>query len=165
MRTIIPLIIVVCLLLYGCNGKCDGYAPENLEISWTDYNPLRKVSRYYGYYNTGRLHSRDTVRLYGYIMGFGDTNYYRSAYENPDCAYSGCCYVTVFITDNPEKTFAKDKGLSLPMYDVVENMEWLLDYHAKQKVYVTCFCEPVDPLWDACSWLVNITKVINVIID
>ena len=164
MKIKILTLLIICLSLDGCSRKCDGYAPEGSEISWTDYNSVRDVHGYFMYKKTADQHKNDTVRICGYIIGSNDTNYYRSEYY--EVVDEGRSNVRVFISDDPTFRFnsGMDRGkyLLLGINGTLEQMEWLLDYKAGQKVYVTGFCYAVEPEDDkGCSWLTyfNISSV------
>ncbi len=156
-------VAIVSLATVSCNKNdcerctittepCTGYAPDGIEISWTDYNTVEAVHAYFKHVYTAKEHKNDTVRLCGYIVGYNDTNYYRTQYENPYCGL-----VNVYITDNPEKQFMSSGGLCIPLVGKQEQMGWLLEYRAKQKVFVTSFCDATDPAGNLCNWVVTAT--------
>ena len=146
MRTKTIVIIFGCLLISGCGTKCDGYAPS--EISWTDYNTVEKVRNYFKYKHTGEAHREDTVRICGYIIGNGDTGYYRSKYENAEHSH-----ICVDITDDSLDTYRLPRGgkMFMCMCGLVDKMEWLKDYQTGQKVYVTGFCHTLGYVVDICT--------------
>lgn len=154
MKTKVYVLIICCMLVYGC-GKtnCSGYAPEGGEISWTDYNSVNKVLNYFKYKHTADQHSTDTVLMCGYIIGTEDTDYYRSIYEN---AGGELC---IYMTDDPQDRYngrARGGKLSIPLHGRKEEMEWLKDYKAGQRVRVKGFCYATDSETDGgCFWIVR----------
>ena len=160
-------VAIVSLATASCNKNncenctittepCTGYAPEGVEVSWTDYNTVESVGKYFKYKHTADMHRQDTIRVCGYILGFDDTNYYRSAYTSPQIPGE----IMVYITDNPDKQFqGSGDGIALPLVGNPEQMDWLLEYKAKQKVYLTAFCCATDPAGSACAWIVEIHAI------
>ena len=140
---------------------CDGYAPEEIYVSWTDYNSVDAIANYFRYVNTCRQHERDTVRLYGYILGYDDSNYYRSKFENPDHGI-----ISLYISENPKKQFVgRGEGHACILDGIPEHMEWLTEYKAGQKVYVTSLIHASNPWGDSqCFWSFHI-KAIDCIVE
>lgn len=151
MKTKIITLLLCSTLLYGCNGKCDGYAPKRIKISWSDYNSVKTVLYYFQYWKSAEMHMNDTVRICGYIIGNGDSNYYRTLYEHPKPGD------ILYMTDDPNDNFRLPRGgkFSLPIRCNIEKMEWLKDYKAGEKIYVKGFCYAKSPADDGgCSWIV-----------
>ena len=162
-RVIAMIMSISILSLYGCKMNCDGYAPKSVDISWDNYNSVKAVRDYFKYYNTAEQHRHDTIRMCGYILGDGDTNYYRTIYENAE--YDG---VWVRITDDPNDWLdgrARGGKLVMPMGGTLEQMAWLREYRTGQKVYVTGFCYPGDPEDDSGCYWTTLFQVINVVVN
>lgn len=161
--TISITIVVSILSLYGCKMKCDFYAPGGSDISWNNYNSVERVHNYFKYYNTAEQHLHDTIKMCGYIIGDGDTNYYRSEYDNADGDV-----IWVHITDDPNDVYdgqARGGKLSMPIGGSLKQMEWLKEYTKGQKVYVTGFCHTADPEDDRGCYWTTIFHVINVFVS
>lgn len=167
MKTKVLILTICCIFLYSCNSKCDGYAPDDIQISWSDYNTVRTVDNYFAYPKTAALHKNDTVRVCGYILGKDDADYYISLYENPDRFLTDdsveVSFVSVMITDDPDDRLdgrAHSGRLYIPLHVSLEQMEWLKDYEAGEKIFVKGFCAATDPISDkGCTWIVKMQAI------
>ena len=69
-KFLIPLLPLL-VLLAGCKEKpsgCVEYAPADANISWTDYNSVSNVVKYFRCHeNTLNQHLGDTLMLIGYL--------------------------------------------------------------------------------------------------
>ena len=167
MKTKAIILMICCFFLYNCGSKCGGYAPENVKISWTEYNTERAVNKYFKYPKTAALHKNDTVLICGYILGEDDTGYYRSLYEKPVRFLNDdgeeMCIVVVDITDDPDDRF---DGRAHPgrhysqIFGSLEQMEWLKNYKAGTKIFAKVFCAASDPMDDSgCTWLIKMHAI------
>lgn len=167
MKTKAIILMICCFFLYSCNSKCDGYAPETVKISWTEYNTVRAVDNYFKYPKTAALHKNDTVLICGYILGKDDTGYYRSLYEKPVRFLNDdgeeICIVAVDITDDPDDRFdgrAHPGRHYSPIFGSLEQMEWLKNYKAGTKIFAKVFCAASDPMDDSgCTWLIKMQAI------
>ncbi len=63
--------LAICFLVNGCRKKenCQDYAPNELSISWTDYNSVSALCNYFGCHKkTAIQHYGDTLKVMGYII-------------------------------------------------------------------------------------------------
>ena len=156
-RTIVA-IAGIMLLIQGCGKtKCDGYAPEGTEISWTAYNTVEQVHDYFSYLNTSNQHKADTVMMWGYVIGKDDTNYFRSEYESAER------WLLVFLCDDPTARLHDGRHagrVSVNVYGSLDKMEWILDYRVGKRVFLKGFCHASDPTDDrGCHWLVDFNVI------
>ncbi len=55
---------------------CEWYAPEGVNVSWTDYNTVSSVIAYFsGHRETLREHSGDTIKIEGWVCRMDSINY------------------------------------------------------------------------------------------
>lgn len=149
---VIPILMLACLMFTSCGNKCNGYAPKGTEISWTDYNSVDAVARYFGYVNTSREHQHDTVRVTGYALGYGDTNYYLNQYNSASLHNNKA---GVVLSGDPNKTSISQGGYVIILYGNIGTMEWLKDYKAGQKIRVAGSCYADQPMDDkGCKYTV-----------
>ena len=91
------LIILLPLLAAGCKEKetaCAEYAPADTAISWTDYNSVSDVVKYFRCHKkTSDLHHGDTLKIMGYVCK-GYPNHWSPSY------IVGNDYHLVTLTDN-----------------------------------------------------------------
>lgn len=167
MKTKAIILMICCFFLYNCGSKCDGYAPENVKISWTEYNTVRTVNNYFKYRKTAALHKNDTVLICGYILGKDDTGYYRSLYEKPVRFLNDdgeeICSISVRMTDDPDDRYdgrAHPGRRFIPIDGSLEQMEWLKNYKAGTKIFAKGFCAATDPMDDSgCTWIVKMHAI------
>lgn len=118
MERILKVIVVlsVCAIVTCCSKYCDSrscmdkypdlynpYTPSEYAISWTDYNSLLEVQRYFLYHDsTVSRHDGDTIMLYGnvtnilsYVPRAGDSGFYLTNDENG--GYGEDCFRMVEI--------------------------------------------------------------------
>lgn len=72
MKKVIFLAFVNIFLLSSCSKQmfCNNepYAPEGAEVSWTDYNSVPDLIKYFqGHDSTLSRHEGDTIKMYGYF--------------------------------------------------------------------------------------------------
>ena len=151
-RTIVA-IAGIMLLIQGCGKtKCDGYAPEGTEISWTAYNTVEQVVDYFSYLYTSNQHRTDTVMMWGYVIGKDDTNYFRSEYESAEH------FLLVYLCDDPTARRVDGgnhvRRIAINVYGSLDRMEWILDYRVGKRVFLKGFCFASDSFGGgACNWL------------
>lgn len=154
--------IIVCFALFvvalcvSCGTKCDGFAPSNVSISWTGYNSVDAVFGFFKYYNTANQHAKDTVRVMGYALGHGDSNFYKTQYSS-EAEYN---YVGLLISSNPDKQYLSQPGYVIVLQGDTATMAWVKDYKAGQLIRAKGFCYAADPMDDkGCQFTVDMTAV------
>lgn len=67
----LTILIPLLALFAGCGlnlEKCAEFAPEELEISWTDYNSVKACADYFHCYaGTCKKHATDTIKICGWL--------------------------------------------------------------------------------------------------
>ena len=148
--------LLVMALCVSCGAKCDGYAPSNVNVSWSEYNSVDAVFNFFKYSNTAKQHTEDTIRVMGYALGYGDSNYYKSLYDS-DAIYN--C-VSLLISDDPEKQSLSQQGSVILLSGDTITMAWLKDYKAGQLILAKGSCYAADPMDDkGCRFTVEMTAV------
>ena len=66
-RILIVALIAISFALTGCKEESEDNAPAGLSISWTDYNTVDAVQKYFVCHPaTLKSHAGDTIRVSGY---------------------------------------------------------------------------------------------------
>ena len=143
---VVAIVLVgIVTLFYGCDVKCDGYAPAGAKISWNEYNSVRDVQEYFQYEKTARKHQQDTVWIcgYGVLSGHG--------YESQVAKTGNHIYVP--LSDDSNLT-----GMTGPIICVIGdtvNLNWWKNYREGQMVRIKGFCRAGDPMV-GCSYSVAV---------
>lgn len=153
-KLLIPL-LVLPLLSVGCTEKptgCVEYAPEDANISWTDYNSVSDVMNYFHCHKkTSALHNGDTLKIKGLVCK-GYPEHWTPGY------IIGADYSVLTLTDNPsqqETSHLHMINITLPE-EISEQFRQNLDEYMELEWYVTGILHSahdwLSPLSDCCSY-------------
>lgn len=159
MKKITPYLVVLFVLLnVSCSKKCVDFAPEDTEISWSDYNEVDAVLRYFNNHcGTIMTHQKDTIRVCGYM-----------AMYTAECLRNQDLPTDFFLKRNKNSSGGAN---GLPIYLLMhsswadgweEKKEELISF-ADEKIYVlgeVSYDQFYDMGVDGCC---NLTMVVNAI--
>ena len=133
MKKIVTIVALIVggLSTIGCwDEKCQRYAPDNCEISWTDYNTVKRVWDYLGCYSgTYEAHIGDTFKVKGYPLRY-------AAQTGPFEYDSNSRSFGFFFGDNWKKPYNQQTEVMIIDGDS-SVMSCFRDYSWGRKVYLT----------------------------
>ena len=131
MKIMITIFLAGLLLLAaGCaDEKCERFASQSREISWTDYNSVKEVCDYFECYSgTYERHIGDTFKVKGFALQYA--GHIRPFEYDPSGRYFG-----FFFGDNWKKPYNEQHCLIIDGDTSV--MSCFRDYSFGQEAYLT----------------------------
>ena len=163
----IATILLAALLLHSCREKqndapCDLYAPEEITVSWTDYNSVREFLDYFTCHPaTIKEHAGDTIKVTGWLY-YGEPGVDAMVWDESELEYSPKIIMTV-----NQNHFGYDDIIYIALEDslwtyVREHISNLSD----KQIYATCILGYADipPISGCCYRSVRL-KAINIKTD
>lgn len=154
---ILSTVALACLLAMGCKEKeeaCNYYAPDNLNVSWTDYNDVVTYWKYFTCHKGTILdHQGDTIRVKGYIFYGGEED---GIHWSPARLLSGESN-EFELTGNSNHTRTGSKRIRVRVvsqteldnlrrhYDEFEDKMWYITGTLGHHVYTGTGCCEYDP--------------------
>lgn len=146
---------IIGLMEIGCKEeKCEPYASDDLEISWTDYNTVKQVWDYFGCHEeTCWMHTGDTFKVMGYPLRY-------AAQTGPFEYDSNARSFGFFFGDNWKKPHNQQTAVMIIDGDS-SVMSCFRDYSWGRKVYFTVTGLMFGGDY-GCCWPPHVIEVIDV---